>query len=102
MAATFNEKQAHTFKKYLTEQGMGVVKWSENHTFLWFHSYIFFRILHSQIVNLDGVLPLEEFVASFCKSCAPIPRKYMFEQDTKVSNWSEILNPFLQTPPLEL
>lgn len=86
LAATFNEKRVHTPKKYLTEQGMGVVKLSENHKFLWFHSYIFFRILHSQIVNFDGVLPLEEFVASFCKSRAPIPRKYMFEQDTKVSN----------------
>ena len=29
LVATFSEKCAHTSWKYLTEQGMGVVKWSE-------------------------------------------------------------------------
>ena len=37
-------------------------------------------------------LPIEKFpVTSFCKSHALIPRKYMVEQGTRVSNWSEIL-----------
>ena len=57
--ATFSEKCAHTSRKYLTEEVMSVVKWSENH---------------------NHFLSLEELpVASFCKICALIPRKYMAE-----------------------
>ena len=53
--------------------------------------YFYFRILPSNIVNHDVFLLIGEFpVASFCKSRALIPRKYMAEQSIRVSNWSEI------------
>ena len=41
LVATFSEKLAHTSRKYFVDQGMGVVKWSEDHKFRWLHSYIF-------------------------------------------------------------
>ena len=51
------------------------------------HSYVFFRILHSKIVNYEVFLPIEEFpVANFCKIRALIPRKYMVEQGIRVLN----------------
>ena len=49
--------------------------------------YFYFRTLPSKIVNHDVFLPVEEFsVASFCKNCALIPRKYMIEKSIRVSN----------------
>ena len=76
LVAIFSKKCAHTSRKYLTEQGIGVA-------FLCFC----FRILPSKIVNHDVFIPIEEFpVANFCKSHALIPRKYMVEQSIKVLN----------------
>ena len=40
MAATFGENSAQTSRKYFTEEVVGVLKWSENHKFLWLYSYI--------------------------------------------------------------
>ena len=72
--AIFSKKCAHTSRKYLTEQGIGVA-------LLCFY----FRILPSKIVNHEVFLPIEEFpVANFCKSRALIPRKYMVDQGIKV------------------
>ena len=48
LVATFSEKCAHISRNYLNEQGMGVVKWSENHKFLWLHFYIFLLEYHTQ------------------------------------------------------
>ena len=89
LVSNFSENCTYTCRKYLTEQ---VVKWSENRNFFWLPSlYFYFRILPSKIVNHDVFLPIEEFpVASFCKSPALIPRKYMVEQGIRVSNWLEI------------
>ena len=88
LVATFSEKFANTSRKYLTEQSIAVLKWSENQKFLLAALLCFyFRILPSKIVNLDIFLPIEEFsVASFCESCALIPRKYMVEQRIRVSD----------------
>ena len=81
LVAIFSKKCAHTSRKYLTEQGIGVA-------LLCFY----FRILPSKIVNHEVFLPIEEFpVANFCKSRAVIPRKYMVDQGIKVFDWSEIL-----------
>ena len=92
LVATFSENCAHTSRKYLTEQGMGVVKWSENHKFIWLHSYIFILKFYPQkLQTMKLSLAIEEFlVTSFCKSRALIPRKYMVEQGIRVSNWSEL------------
>ena len=74
--AIFSKKCAHTSRKYLTEQGIGVA-------LLCFY----FRILPSKIVNREVFLSIEEFpVANFCKSRALISRKYMVEQVIKVLN----------------
>ena len=74
--AIFSKKCAHTSRKYLTEQGIGVA-------LLCFY----FRNLPSKIVNHEVPLPIEEFpVANFCKSCALIPRKYIVEQGLRVLN----------------
>ena len=56
LAATFSEKPVHTSRNYLTEQGMGVVKWSENHKFLWLHSYIFILEIYAYfaLIPLKG------------------------------------------------
>ena len=76
MVAIFSKKCAHTSRKYLTEQGIGVA-------LLCFY----FRILPSKIVNHEVFLPIEEFpVANFCKSRALIPRKYMVEQGIRILN----------------
>ena len=74
--AIFSKKGAHTSRKYLTEQGMGVA-------LLCFY----FRILPSKIVNHEVFYPIEEFpVANFCRSRALIPRKYMVEQGIRLLN----------------
>ena len=68
--ASFSKKCAHTSRKYLTDQSIGVA-------LLCFY----FTILPSKIVNHKVFLPIEELpVANFCKSRAVIPRKYMVEQ----------------------
>ena len=48
LVATFDEKRALTSRKFLTEQSMGVTKWSENHRCLWLQSYIFILEFYPQ------------------------------------------------------
>ena len=83
--ATFSEKCAHTSRKYLTEQGMGVVKLSENQ--LVALQYFHIRILLSKVASNEVFFTYRRISGGwFCKSHALIPRKYMVEQDIRVSN----------------
>ena len=54
-----------------------------------------FRILTSIIVNLELFLSMQNIsVDSFCECRALIPRKYLTEQGTRVSHWSETFKYF--------
>ena len=87
LVVTFGEKREHTSRKCVVVQGTNLTKSSKKHKLFWLHSSFNSTLKNSTLKNFDVFLPREEFpVASFCKSRAFIPRRFIVEQSIRVSN----------------
>ena len=95
LVANVNERHTTTSRKYVAEQVIVVLKWSNTFQTFWTHSSVFALEKQPKNLNFSSVFTYNRIIGGyFQKTHAPTSRKYVTEEGRVLPNWSKTVQTF--------